>query len=365
MHILTLPNAFRFPAGQIDAGEYVLNGAAAGYLLAAAEQGSIRPLNASRPFDESQDWNGKRILFMRTGGFGDLLLLTPVLREIKRRWPFCTIGVSTLRHYGAVLQNLPFVDGVAAFPLPLSEAEKFDAWVFFDSVIEHDPRARTMHLTDLFAEVTGLHSIENKQPAYQVTPREIGWCMEQYPRKSSARRLCIHPGSTAVCRRWPGPHFAEVASRLVDKGWEIYFLGQKGEIGVEKHVGYFDLSDAGLTFRQSCAVLNNADCLLGADSAMVHVAGALGVPAVAIYGPFPWALRTAYSPSVTAIQGSCPISPCFHHVNTLIRNNWPDKCPSGAGGFCQALAEVQPSRVTTRIELCARKFEPMEIVDGN
>ena len=32
------------------------------------------------------------ILFGRTGGLGDLTLLTPVLREIKRRWPTIIIS---------------------------------------------------------------------------------------------------------------------------------------------------------------------------------------------------------------------------------------------------------------------------------
>lgn len=377
MHILTLSDRITIPREPpIDPGDYLLTDINAADLLQWAGRGQMRPLPEGRPFDESKDWSGKKILFMRPGGFGDLILLTPVLRELKRRWPDCTIGVSTMRHYSCVFNGLPFVTGILRYPLPVAEANQFDAWIMLENAVELNPRARQIHMTDLFAEITGLSSIQDKQPAYRVSVQELNWCREQYPRKAGVRRLCVAPGASTPSRVFPIPLFGAVIGEFVTKGWEVLVLGTPQDLGdfkIKPHEGLRNLTEFNHTFRQSCAVMNNADCLLGNDSAMVHVAGALGTPAVALYGPFPWALRTAYSHSVTALQGRCPVSPCFHHVNLTKRNFFPDNCPSASRNYCEALGGkmddkgkqeggIRVSKIATTIELVARRFEPTEML---
>jgi ADP-heptose:LPS heptosyltransferase len=366
VHILTTETRVTLgPKDIIEPASYILDDVTAAHLLVLANGGQMWPLDKVRPFDETKDWNGKRILFMRGGGFGDLTLFTPVPREIKRRWPQCHVAVSTMSHYAPVLQGLPFIDSIEPYPVTLAAANTFDAWVWFENAVERNPRAKVLHMTDLFAEITGLKTgwkESDKRPAYLPTPREIGWAMEQYPRNLAMRRLCIHVGASAHCRKYHPDKLKEVVFNLMGKGWQIFLIGAPGEAETDPKVTMLrNLTAAGLTFRQSCAVVAGSDCLLGGDSAFVHIAGALDVPCVALYGPFPWKLRTAYSPSVTAISGVGSCAPCFHHVNSAIQNHWPEKGPCAKAGYCTVLADIKPDHIAATIERVARKFELKEV----
>lgn len=365
MHILKLPEPLEIGLKTpVPACELLVEDIGGAHLVVLAQGGIMKPLEERRPFDESKDWNGRSVLFVRAGGFGDLVLMTPVFREIKRRWPTCKIGISTMCHYGVVLENLPFIDAIEDYPITRAMADLYEAWVFFERAVEGNPRARQIHMTDLFAEITGISEMEEKQPAYKVLPEELAWCLQEYPRKSSARRLCVQVGASAACRVYPMELTKKVCYALSTKGWEVFLMGAFGEVGLEKKMpGLRNVADDNLTFRQSCAVMNNADCFLGMDSAMLHVAGALGVPAVGLYGPFPWQLRTAYSPSITAISGNGHCAPCFHHVNSAKRNHWPENGPCRKLGYCGVLAEIEPQRIVTKIELVAKRFKLLEVIN--
>lgn len=375
MHLLTLETRLEIgPKEVLEPGTYIAPDIAAAQLMVIADGGKMSPLGRSidRYFDGdeilsatglggSADWSGKRILIQRAGGFGDLVLLTPVLREIKDRWPSCHIGVSTMAHYGVVLANLPFVDEVLPFPILKSTADTFDAWIFYENAIEKNPRAHELHMTELFSEIAGLTGIENLLPEYRVKPSEAVWANESFPRVNGTRRVCIQVGASGRCRRYT--QFGEVASQMVERGWEVMLLGTADELpslkGKTLPPLLLNLTDRNMTFRQSCAVVNTADCFVGADSALLHVAGALAVPAVGLYGPFPWKLRTAHSPTTFAFQGTGDCAPCFHHVSATMRNHFPAHCPSASKGMCEVVNSTKPERVVAKAEQIMRKIAPM------
>jgi len=364
MHILKLDTRLEIgPVDILTPGEYLATDIVAAQLLLMADGGTMTPLAETRRLGSVLEaCTNPRLLFMRGGGFGDLVLLTPVLREAKRRWPTCHLAVSTMSHYAPVLALLPYIDEIVPFPLPRETAEKFDAWVLYENTIERNPRAKELHMTEVFGEVAGITGIENLLPEYRVKPSELIWCNEAYPRVNGTRRVCVHVGASARCRAYPQNQLGQVCKQMIDRGWEVCLLGAAGEIKLpEKEKlppGLRNLTDLGLTFRQSCAVLNTCDCVLGSDSALIHVAGALGVPAVGLYGPFPWQLRTAHCPTTLAISGVGKCAPCFHHVSATLRNHFPADCPSKDKGICEVLASIEPRRIVAKVEQHMRKVEP-------
>lgn len=362
MHILKIDSRIEIgPKDVIGPGEHLATDIVAAQLLLMADGGTMTPLDQHRPFRDDRDWNGRRLLFLRVGGFGDLILLTPVLREIKRRWPTSHIAVSTMSHYAPVFSGLPFVDEIVPFPLPWSVAEEFDAWVFYENSIEKNPRAHEIHATELFAEITGLGGIENLLPAYMVKPSEAIWAQEAYPRVPNVRRACVQVATSARCRVYS--EMGLVCTLLCDQGWEILLLGEKGGPNEPKMPPedklpptLRNLIPSGLSFRQSSAVLATADVFIGPDSSLLHVAGALGVPAVGLYGPFPWKLRTAHCPTTIALSGAGDCAPCFHHVNGTMKNHFPAHCPSAKTGYCGVLKDIKPERVAAKADQIARQY---------
>lgn len=385
MHYLTLlEDLVLNPAYTIKKGKVLADDLNVGQLVSIAGAGLMEPFVNNKQFDDSKDWNGKKILLIRAGGFGDLVLMTPIFREIKRRWPTCIVHVSTMPSYAVVLQNLISVDACVNYPVDAASVDQYDAIISFENAIERNPSANKIHMTDLFAEIVGLKkalglaalgghpTVEDKRAEYVITQNEMIWLIEQHPRVAGKRRLCIQGGASARCRIYPGHKFDKVVNELLKKDWEIFLLGGKGEVKLGKGVtNLHNLTDPGATFRQSCAVINSSDCFLGNDSALLHVAGALGIPAVGLYGSFRADLRTEYAETTFAFQGDGSVDPddakeqqvrvsceaCFHHTIPARRDDFPPHCPSSATGYCGLLASIRTKRIIAKIEQIAKKFD--------
>ncbi len=57
----------------------------------------------------------RNILVVRLSSLGDVLLVAPVLRNLKAAWPGCRISVLVKRRYAAALEGSPFADEVIPF----------------------------------------------------------------------------------------------------------------------------------------------------------------------------------------------------------------------------------------------------------
>ncbi len=363
MKIVNLPSALPLSPDQIiQPGRYMAPEQVSMQLLLLLGDGSMEELDV--PIEKYQmlsgaDMSGKRIMLQRAGGFGDLVLLTPVLREIKRRWPTCHLAVSCMAHYGVVFTGLPYIDEVLPFPLSMETANTYDAWVLYENAIEKNPAAEQTHMTDLFGEIAGIQDIVDRKPDYRIKPTEAIWASEAYPR-NFAKRVAIQVGTSGRCRRYP--KMGELLSELVKAGHEVMLLGLENDIpalrGKRLTPQIRNLTELGLSFRQSCAVANTADVFIGADSAILHVAGALNIPSVGLYGPFPWKLRTAYSGTILNLQGTGACSPCFYHNLGTMEKHFPDHCPSKEKGFCQVLATLTPERIIEKATKIMRTIEP-------
>lgn len=368
MKILTLPEEVQLsPTHIVPPDVYYAGDISAAQLYVHANGGELEPMTETRPLDETKDWNGKKILFVRMGGFGDLVLMTPVLREIKRRWPGAFLAVSTMELYGSVLENLPYVDAVLSYPIEKQVADNFDAWVFLENAIEKNPRAEKVHMTDLFAELAGLndptrqeviagkpYALQDKKPEYRPTSDELIWAKVQYPRREGVRRLVVQVDASGMARMYPVDMTNMICEHFVRAGWEVFLMGKEGGLsGVKENHRLRNLASHGHSFRMNCAVIAGADCVLGPDSALVHIGGALDVPTVALYGPFPHELRTEYAPSIKAIQGSDKCSPCFFHAT--LRHQFPKDGPCAKTGRCEVLAKIAPKTIIQAIEKAAKE----------
>lgn len=102
----------------------------------------------------------------------------------------------------------------------------------------------------------------------------------------------ICPGAVyGPAKRWLPRRFAEVADRLADRhGVAVAIFGGAEERGIADQVAsamrHPSLVLAGrATLRQSMAILSRCRLLVCNDSGLMHVAAALGVPVVAVFGP--------------------------------------------------------------------------------
>jgi heptosyltransferase-2 len=107
-----------------------------------------------------------------------------------------------------------------------------------------------------------------------------------------ARRLIlIAPGARSHIKRWTAEGFARVADRLIgETGAHVIFSGESDEEpiveeirGLMRHASH---SAVGLvTIRQLGLLMARSQLVMTNDSAALHMASALNVPTVAIFGP--------------------------------------------------------------------------------
>ncbi|MGA7423599.1 MAG: glycosyltransferase family 9 protein [Candidatus Sulfotelmatobacter sp.] len=98
----------------------------------------------------------------------------------------------------------------------------------------------------------------------------------------------LNPGAGWGAKRWPAERYGEVARRLADQGVRSILNYGPGE---EELARKADAASGGIAEAMSCSVselialTRRARIFIGGDTGPLHLAAALRVPAVAIFGP--------------------------------------------------------------------------------
>jgi len=133
--------------------------------------------------------------------------------------------------------------------------------------------------------------------------------------------VALAPGAVGPSKRWPAAAYAEVARRLASEGFAVWVLGGPGEKtlaaeivagGAARDLTGHDLRDAILALGAAAAAVSN-------DSGLLHVAAALGTPAIGIFGPtsaWHWAPLNPIAATIEAAI-DLPCRPCHKPVCRL------------------------------------------------
>lgn len=342
MHLLTLPTEIDMgTAGVFPAGQILMEDVNAAEMMLHFPGRGIK----AEAFKGVRNGTGHSILVAGTLGFGDAIMLTPVLRKL------CEIGkevyVSCPLSQRAALLNLGYIAGFENWPMKPETLQEYDQVVFLED-FQHHKGARDWHMSDVFADIARI-DLHDKSCDYAPTPDELEWARETFPRQPGLKRIAIQVQASHRCRTYHGVQLRKVMDLLLKDGWELYMMGRPGEFGCQEIGHIHDASKHAPMFRQSAALLATCDAFFGPDSGFLHVAGALGIPSVGVFSVFPWQLRTSQYPSVFAIQGAGDCAPCFH-TRTNLQPHFPRGGPCNATGHCTVLAAIEPERIVAKIQ---------------
>jgi lipopolysaccharide heptosyltransferase II len=131
-------------------------------------------------------------------------------------------------------------------------------------------------------------------------------------------RVAIGAGASyGSAKCWLPERFAEVANRLmVESNAEIILFGTAGESAVsDAIVAGMKPKPIDLTGKTAIAelpaLLSRCQLFIGNDSGAMHVASAVGLPVVAIFGPTDPFGTAPVTPKCTIVQEKPYCSPCF------------------------------------------------------
>ena len=301
----------------------------------------------------------RRILLIRPGGMGDMILLLPAIESLRRRFPAAEIHVVCETRNRPVLA-LAGLDGHAlaydAEPLRVLrqlrraaydvvvDTEQFHHFSAVMAWISRAPirigykisPARNLLYTHLINYA--LDGFEGEQflrllaplGAEAGAPRLEGLlagaapdlaALPEGPRAALRRArpyVAFGPGTQARYKEWDRAKFAELAEILVrERGLDVMVVGGRDGASAGERIRARLPADrcasfaGALSLPETAAVLKGARAYVGVDSGLAHLAAAVGAPTVVVFGPsaaLKWGLADARH---AVVRRPVACAPCF------------------------------------------------------
>jgi ADP-heptose:LPS heptosyltransferase len=285
---------------------------------------------------------------LRPGAIGDTLLTFPALRALRERFPGAELTVVGNRPALEVGRQAGMLDQAEAFgadwvsdlfgdestTVAREHLKRFDlgvVWMHDQSAatdlarrLEQAGVARAFaatsfpapgsarhvadHLLDTLAPLGARRPVGGKVSLGMLTigPMECRGT-------SSPQRVLLHPGAGGRRKRWPAERFAEIGRRLARAGYDVAMTcGAADEDAVEatrRALGATSVQIlANLPLDALAREIEHARRFIGNDSGITHLAAMLGVPTIALFGPYDPAYWSPIGPRVTVLDAghTCP-----------------------------------------------------------
>lgn len=297
---------------------------------------------------------------------GDCLLAVPALRSLQHSDPEAEIWITAKNWVKDVFLHYPFITG--ALDLPRSGSglrglrrlagsfreQKFDAAVLFTNsfgsalpfALARIPR-RWGYATDgrRLLLTQGLPLRGDDPPIHQVEyylnlvrgmgihppPPVLDFPLEESEISRASAFLSeqgisledtlvvLNPGGYyGSAKRWPPASFGALAARLqAEKRAQIVIVGTEQEsplaASIAEELSAPPVILAGrTTLRQLAAVISRADLMVTNDSGPMHLANALQVPVVALFGPTDPRVTAPFQEPSTWLHHRAPCWPCSY-----------------------------------------------------
>jgi lipopolysaccharide heptosyltransferase II len=285
----------------------------------------------------------ERILITRLGAIGDLLCTTPVITNLKRNFPKSYIAFLVDKKYEEVLRGNPYLDELILYDREGFQNLSLVRRVFeelrfvyrvrrrrFDFTIDLLGSLRTALLTYLSGSKKRVgftrrvrKALYNFQiagrPVYIVdknldTLRPFGLNIEskdlvftvpeeaqkygknliihnlQFTNHNSKGLIGLFPGGAWSAKRWRAEKFAELGERIQrDLNVEVLLLGGPMEEEIVSEIISLMKNKPtvvqGVSLKKFGGVIQNLKLFVGNDSGPTHIAIALGIPTITLFGP--------------------------------------------------------------------------------
>jgi len=175
------------------------------------------------------------------------------------------------------------------------------------------------------------------QPLLAVHPDVQEATLARLGLKRDRRILALCPGAEfGPAKRWPEAHYAAVARAKLEQGWQVWLFGSAKDRAVTEAIDQLSggacTNLAGrTTLEETVDLLACAAAVVSNDSGLMHIAAAVNVPLIAVYGSTDPGYTPPYSDQARVVRLGLECSPCFKR-----------ECPLG---HLDCLMKLAPERV--------------------
>lgn len=152
-------------------------------------------------------------------------------------------------------------------------------------------------------------------------------------RQQAAKRLGISESESAIglmpgaefgpSKRWPADYFGEIATKFSNDGFKVYIFGSHKDYEIGEQIIRASNGDVlnlcgETTLEEVVDLISLVKIAITNDSGLMHIAAAVGLPIVALYG----AITPRYTPPLTNNAE-------IHYLNLECSPCWQKQCPYG------------------------------------
>ncbi|MHC4925532.1 MAG: glycosyltransferase family 9 protein [Planctomycetota bacterium] len=317
-----------------------------------------------------------RILLIKFWGLGNLVMLLPVFRALRLRYPGARIELLTLARNRSLLEGVEDLDGVLVVEdgsllsvlrtyfgalLAARRGGRPDIVVDFEQFARASAifafltgathcvgldtagqgrgglfHARVSYVNDQHASETFMDLVRAAgcetstyeplaPPIFEADREVVRDLLEAQSVSANDPVVVLHPGSgdNFLGRRWSTARFAALADRLAEAhGARVFVTGTGSEeklvaevMGNVKRGSEVHGLAGRLSIREMAALCERAAVVVSNDTAPVHIASALGIPVLGIYGPNTPVIYGPLSAGSVAFYHRTPCSPCLTNFN--------------------------------------------------
>lgn len=289
------------------------------------------------------------LLIREAGGLGDDIRVSAVGRMLKLSDTTAHITVLGLEHFRSVYRHLEGIDRFVPCRInlkyrrgrgePISRARYLKDYLEgYDNVIDlfcpaYNYEREELHYveferTDMFLKEAGFNPREVKDPV----PR---WVVTEAERREANNWLSssidpykpiigLHRRSTDASRTYREDFTMELINRLYDQGYNVILFDVTRDVGNNPAIPAIKL-DIDLV----AAIIERLSVLVAVDSGLLHIAGALGVPIVGLFGSTEGKVIGKHYDCTSVVPygyyGEVP-SPCGNPCYYRPQRGWTTKC---------------------------------------
>jgi len=161
-----------------------------------------------------------------------------------------------------------------------------------------------------------------REQGYNATTPDQYVYVDPQPKATFPKVIGLHWGCFGgVWEKKKYPYFASLAYELMERGFIVKNFGNDKEKLPLDHPNYIELAGV-LSLQDTINELSSCNYFIANDSGLMHVADALQIPLVAIFGPTLVTKNRPVSSTSKVLVGNLPCEPCQYtnNFNTCSKN---------------------------------------------
>jgi heptosyltransferase II len=186
-------------------------------------------------------------------------------------------------------------------------------------------------------------SITNFLPRFKIDDNQIKAALQRLNITNTdipIMALCVG-AEYGPSKRWPEKYFASIANKAKEIGWQVWIFGGPKDQLVAHDIQQQCTSECvdltgKTTLSEAVDLLSLARVVVTNDSGLMHIAAALDLPGVAIYGASSPRFTPPLNNKIVVVQSDLPCSPCFKR-----------QCPYG---HFACLQKITPEMIWEKIK---------------